>query len=265
MTVDSANDYNIKVSIAKEHEAKKLCYKCNTKFTTDYVKSNTFTIKVIKHPCNTDGVTPDTAKVITVQDSEEKELLYKVYHEYDGSKTPQPKAEVEQWSKNLFSEGLFKIKSAGAEAVGGCAQFTNAYTIAKVTKKDGSTVIAKADWENIISLDAASSLLTIKEYSGASTADFDEAQIFVEVKNNHFEMVATKVATLTFKYHPCNYLGFKVAKDPKEVKLDYTSYVPWGKDKVLPEKNSVTIKKFKLKDEDLILSEDKTNCPVVDY
>ena len=87
-----------------------------------------------------------------------------------------------------MTEGTLKIKSVGAEAAGGCAQFTNTYTITKVTKKDGTAEIAKADWVNIISLDPASSLITIKEYSGATLADFDEAQIFVEVKNSHFEL-----------------------------------------------------------------------------
>jgi len=44
-----------------------------------------------------------------------------------------------------------------------------------ILKNDGSTEIAKVDWQNIISIDASSGTLTIKDYSNVNLVDFDKA------------------------------------------------------------------------------------------
>ena len=75
----------------------------------------------------------------------------------------------------MINKGIFSIKSAGAEDVGGCAQFKNTYSITKVLKKDGITAIDRETWKSFITIDADSSLLKVHEYSGASITDFDEA------------------------------------------------------------------------------------------
>ena len=86
----------------------------------------------------------------------------------------------------------------------------------------------KPDWENIISIDSATGVLKIKDYSNANLADFDEAQIYAKVENSHFLLSNKKVATLTFKHHYCNYKGFKdKSKEIMDVKLSYESWVPW--------------------------------------
>ena len=68
--------------------------KCNTKLPASKTFSNTFNIKVFPHPCNVDGIIYDASKVINVKGDDEKELNFKYFIQYNGSKTYEPNSEL---------------------------------------------------------------------------------------------------------------------------------------------------------------------------
>jgi hypothetical protein len=86
----------------------------------------------------------------------------------------------------LVTEGVLTAKETGAEAVGGCSQFSSTYTLTKVLKSDGLTAIDPTIWQNIISIDAATGAIKIENYSEVNLEEFNEAQIFVSAHNSHF-------------------------------------------------------------------------------